>query len=89
MEFEWSEAKGIAVLRGHGLDFLDGRRLFDARPVYLLASPRGTEERWISIGEFDGRFVAVVWTLRGQTVRIITMRRARREEERRYRALFG
>jgi uncharacterized DUF497 family protein len=72
MEFEWLEAKRLAVLEARGLDFLDGRRLFDGRPIYLLASPRGAEKRWISIGELGGRFVAVVWTLRDETVRIIT-----------------
>jgi uncharacterized DUF497 family protein len=89
MEFEWSGAKRVAVLEARGLDFLDGRQLFDGRPIYILASSCGAEERWISVGELDGRLVAVVWTLRNEAIRIITMRRARRAEERRYRALYG
>jgi uncharacterized DUF497 family protein len=89
MDFEWSQAKRIAVLEARGLDFIDAEILFDGRPLYTVASPRLAEERWLSVGELNGRLVAVVWTWRSQTIRIITMRRARDEEKERYRALFG
>ena len=89
MEFEWSEAKRHAVLDVRWLDFLDGRRLFDGRPICTAPSPREGEQRWISIGELDGEMIAIVWTRRGATIRIITMRKARDEEKRRYRALYG
>ncbi|HVB16006.1 MAG TPA: BrnT family toxin [Stellaceae bacterium] len=88
MQFEWSEAKRLTVLETRGLDFLDGRRLFDGRRLHTLGSRREAEQRWLSIGELDGRLVAIVWMLRAETIRIITMRRARRAEERRYRALY-
>ena len=89
MEFEWSEAKRELVIQSRELDFLDGRKLFDGRPAYTIASPRGTEERWVTVAELNGRLVAVVWTKREEAIRIITMRRARRAEERGYRALHG
>jgi uncharacterized DUF497 family protein len=89
MEFEWWEAKRLAVLRERGIDFIDAQTLFDDRPLYTVPSPRGTEERWLSIGELDGRLVAVVWMRRGGAIRIITARRARNGEKARYRALYG
>jgi hypothetical protein len=89
MEFEWSEPKRLAVLDARQLDFLDGRRLFDGRSICSALSPRGSEERWISIGELDNEIIAIVWTWRGSAIRIITMRKARDEEKRRYRALYG
>jgi uncharacterized DUF497 family protein len=89
MDFEWSEAKRVAVLEARGLDFIDTEILFDGRPLYTIASPRGAEERWLSVGELNGRLVAVVWTQRRDRIRIITMRRARNEEKRRYGALYG
>ena len=89
MDFEWSEAKRIAVPEARGLDFIDAEILFDGRPLYTVASPRGAEERWLSVGELNGRLVAVVWTQRRDRIRIITMRRARNEERRRYGALYG
>jgi uncharacterized protein len=85
MEFEWSEAKRLAVVSDRNLDFIDAPQLFDGRPLDTLPSPRGMEQRWIGVGELNERLVAVVWTLRDH----ITMRRARRDEERRYRALYG
>jgi uncharacterized DUF497 family protein len=89
MDFEWSDAKRIAVLEARGLDFVDAEILFDGRPLYTVASPRSAEERWLSVGELNGRLIAVVWTSRNETIRIITMRRARDEEKERYRTLFG
>ena len=89
MDFEWSAAKRIAVLEARGLDFIDAEILFDGRPLHTVASRRGAEERWLSVGELNGRLVAVVWTQRRDTIRIITMRRARNEEKQRYGALYG
>jgi len=89
MEFEWWEAKRFAVLDARGLDFLDGRRLFDGRTILTAPSPRGGEERWVSIGELDDEVIAVVWTRRGSAIRVITMRKARDEEKRRCRSLYG
>ena len=89
MEFEWWKAKRLAVLSAPGLDFLDARRLFDGRDIYTVPSPRGREQRRLSIGELDQVMVAVVWTRRGDAIRLITMRSARDEEKRRYRAAYG
>lgn len=89
MEFEWDEAKRRRVLRDRALDFVDATVLFDGRAVVSVPSPRGPEERWLTIGELDGRIIAVVWTWRDGRIRIVTMRRARDEEKRRYRALYG
>jgi uncharacterized DUF497 family protein len=72
-----------------GSIFLDGRRMFDRRSICTVSSPRGGEERWVSIGELDSEMIAVVLTQRGSAIRIITMRKARDEENRRYRSLYG
>ena len=89
MEFEWWEAKRIAVSEACRFDFLDGRRIFDGRQILTSPSPRGDEEPWVSIGELGGELIAVVWTWRGLAIRIITMRKARDKEKRRYRSLYG
>ena len=86
--FEWDETKRRWVLRQRGLDFLDAVAVFDGRPLLTVPSPRGIEERWLSIGDLEGRLIAVVWTWRSDAVRIVTLRKARNEEKKRYRALF-
>lgn len=86
---EWDEAKRLRVLRERGLDFLRAAELFDGRPVYSYPSPRGEKMRWVSVGVVLGRCIAVVWTRRGEAVRIVTARRARNGEERRYREILA
>ncbi|QWR76242.1 hypothetical protein [Candidatus Magnetomonas plexicatena] len=50
MVFEWSEEKRLKVLKERNLDFLKARYLFDGRHLHTVPSPRGEEERWVSIG---------------------------------------
>jgi uncharacterized protein len=84
------EAKRERVLAERGIDFLRiAFALFDGRPLLTVPTPRDDEERFLSVGSMEGKFFAVVWTWRDNAVRIITARRARDEEEKRYRALYG
>jgi uncharacterized DUF497 family protein len=89
MDFEWDETKRATNLRVHGLDLMDAIRLFDGRPVYSYPSPRHGEERFVTVGLLESKFFAVVWTERTKATRLISFRRARDAEERKYFALFG
>jgi uncharacterized DUF497 family protein len=89
MEFEWFEDKRLRTLKDRGLDFRDARYLFDGRPIYTYPSSRAGEDRFVSVGLLEHRFVAVVWMERDGALRIISMRRARHGEESAYRALLG
>lgn len=81
---EWDEAKATSNRRTHGIDFDEAIGALYG-PVLLSRSDRNNEERWLAIGETDGRVVAVVFTWRGDTLRIISARRARKNEARSYR----
>jgi uncharacterized protein len=87
--FEWDEAKRLRVLRERGLDFEDAWRFFDGRPVRHAQSHRNDEDRFASTVEIDGKFYTLVWTWREDNQRFISLRRARRGEERAYRQVFG
>jgi uncharacterized protein len=89
MDFSWDEPKRAWVLAERGIDFLRVVNIFDGRPILTVPTPRGSEERFLSVGPIDGQLFAVVWTWRDGTIRIVTARRARNEEEKRYRALYG
>jgi uncharacterized DUF497 family protein len=89
MDFEWDEKKRSINLRVHGLDLMDAARLFDGRPVFSYPSPRHGEERFVTVGSLADKFFAVVWTERTKAIRLISFRRARDAEERKYVALFG
>jgi uncharacterized DUF497 family protein len=81
---EWNEEKAASNRRKHGIDFDEAVGVLYG-PVLLSRSDRNNEERWLAIGETEGRAVAVVFTWRGDTLRIISARRARKYEERAYR----
>ena len=89
MNFEWDEKKRALNLAERGLDLIDATPLFDGRPVFTYPSPRHGEERFVTVGQLANRFFAVVWTERVDAVRLISFRRARDAEERKYRAIFG
>jgi uncharacterized protein (DUF4415 family)/uncharacterized DUF497 family protein len=52
----------------HGIDFLLVSQMFDGRMRLDFESPRGKEQRTLSIAELDGKLIAVVWTWRGDDV---------------------
>jgi hypothetical protein len=67
---EWDQEKAASNRRKHGIDFDEAVGALYG-PVLLSRSDRDNEERWLAIGETDGRVVAVVFTWRGDTLRII------------------
>jgi uncharacterized DUF497 family protein len=87
--FEWDANKRAITLSERGLDFASAWRFFDGRSTITISSPRALEQRWKTIAVIEGLFVTVVWTWRGEAVRIISMRRSHGDEERAYRALHG
>jgi uncharacterized protein len=89
MDFEWDEKKRAINLVRHGLDLIDAAALFDGRPVFTYPSPRQGEERFVTVGRLTNRIFAIVWTERVDAVRLISFRRARDAEERKYRSIFG
>ena len=90
MDFSWDDSKRNWVLAERGIDFfLVADTLFDGRPLLTVPTQRDDEERFLSIGAIEAKFFAVIWTWREGAIRIITARRARDGEEKRYRTLFG
>ena len=81
--FEWDEDKRKLTLEKHGLDFLDAAEVF-AEGHLVLTARSDIEQRRIAIGPVNGVAIAVVFTMRGETIRIITARRARRNEREAY-----
>jgi uncharacterized protein len=84
--FEWDEEKTAATLAARGFDFAFASRIFDGEVLRRPDLRRDYgEPRWVAIGEVAGETLAVVYTYRGDRVRIISARRANRRERRAYR----
>jgi uncharacterized DUF497 family protein len=90
MGFEWDEGKRRSNIVKHGMDFQRACEIFDGRPRLDIGSPRRGEHRTLTIAVLNVTLIAVTWTLRGEdSVRVISVRRARRAEERQYRQVHG
>jgi uncharacterized protein len=90
MEFEWDSVKEESNLRKHGISFVAAARVLGSQRVMTVLSDRPGERRWLAIGmnAEDQRVVAVVYTMRGERYRIISARRARKNEEESFRQRF-
>ena len=89
MNFEWDEAKRHLTRETRGLDFADADLFFDGRPIIVLPSRRADEDRWRTTAKIERAYYTLIWTWRGEVVRVISLRRAHDEEERAHRALHG
>jgi uncharacterized DUF497 family protein len=86
VEFEWDEAKNKANILKHGIDFDDAIGIFNGQVLERVDARRDYGEmRIIAIGVVEGRELVLVYTMRGRMCRIISARRARRDERRTYR----
>ena len=81
MEISYDPAKRDATLAEHGLDFEDVPKLFEGNFVTLPDDRFDYgEARKTTFGWLNGLAVAVVWTERPGTRRVISMRRMHQEE---------
>lgn len=86
MDFEWDEVKNQSNIAKHGIHFDDAIKIFAGLMLERVDNRRDYgETRITATGISDGRNLVVVYTMRGQVHRIISARRARRDERRAYR----
>lgn len=85
MQYEWDENKRLVNLEKHGLDFTDCIR-FEWGDAVILPDERKDygESRFVAYGFCCGHFVALAFTPRGGTVRIISFRKANSRERGKY-----
>lgn len=85
MSFEWDGQKAAANLRKHGVDFADAATVFADDLAITVPDGQSEEGRLVTLGtDALGRLLVVVYTWRGENVRIISGRGATRRERREY-----
>ena len=86
MDFEWDPAKASENEHKHAVPFPFAARVFlDADRLERLDTRENYgEDRWVTIGLVEGFEMMVVYTLREQTIRIISARRVDRHEREAY-----
>jgi len=78
--FEFDERKSQQNLRKHGIDFVAAQALWKDPDLVEIPARTIDEPRALVIGRIDGRHWSAVVTPRGDSIRIISVRRSRIEE---------
>ena len=80
MEFEFDPRKSQSNQEKHGIDFVAAQAIW--KDPALLEIPARTldEPRWLVIGRIGRKHWSAVITMRGQAIRLISVRRSRPEE---------
>jgi uncharacterized DUF497 family protein len=90
VEFQWDERKSRENLRKHGLRFEDAAEIIEGETVTFLDDRfEYGETRYVTLGILDGRVIVIVHMLRGETIRIISMRKANKREKKIYQERLG
>jgi uncharacterized protein len=86
VEFEWDPSKARINLRKHGVPFRFATAVFldENRLERLDSSEDYAEDHWITVGLAGGFELTVVYTMRGERIRIISARKADQYEREAY-----
>ena len=80
MEFEFDPEKSDGNKSKHGLDFYEAEALRDDPDLIEIPVRTSDEPRYLLIGRISGKHWSGIITYRNDKVRIISVRRARKEE---------
>ena len=86
MQFEFDLAKDEANRAKHGVPLDFGERVFLDEDFVVLASirPIDGEDRYKAVGLVDAQLWTAVYVERGEALRLISVRRSNRGEQRNY-----
>ena len=86
MAFQYDPTKAETNLKDHGISFSDAEGVFlDPLALHRPDPDAEGEERFVAMGLGSaGQILVVVYTIRGEDIRLISARRATRREIRDY-----
>ena len=80
MEFEFDDSKSQSNLAKHGINFLEAQQLWADPERVEIPARTEDEPRFLNIGKIAQNCWSAIITYRENRVRIISVRRARKEE---------
>ncbi|HMK56013.1 MAG TPA: BrnT family toxin [Dissulfurispiraceae bacterium] len=85
MWYEWDETKRQWTIQHRGIDF-KGAASFNWETAWVMEDDRKEygEGRFVAIGYIDKRLYVMAFTMRGETIRIISLRKANNREREAY-----
>jgi hypothetical protein len=80
MNFEFDPGKSSANKEKHGIDFVRAQTLWDDPDLIEIPARTRDEPRFVVIGRIGSRHWSAIITYRDDCIRIISVRRSRKEE---------
>jgi hypothetical protein len=80
MYFEFDSQKSQSNKEKHGIDFREAQALWDDSDLVEIPAKTSDEPRFLVIGRISGEHWSAVITYRREKIRIISVRKARKEE---------
>jgi uncharacterized DUF497 family protein len=80
MEFEFDPDKSLTNKAKHEIDFDEAQELWKDGGLAVISAKSDKEARLMAIGMINNRFWSAIHTMRGDVVRLISVRRSRQEE---------
>jgi uncharacterized DUF497 family protein len=80
MEFEFDSKKSQSNKKKHGIDFSQAQALWDDSDLIEIPARTSDEPRFLVMGKISGEHWSAVITYRREKIRIISVRRSRKEE---------
>jgi uncharacterized DUF497 family protein len=80
MEFEFDSKKSNSNKIKHGIDFYEAQALWDDPDLIEIPVKTSDEPRYLVVAKISGKQWSGVITYRGEKIRIISVRRSRKEE---------
>jgi hypothetical protein len=85
MGFQWDPDKDASNCDKHGIAFREAAEIFRGFVVIAEDLRRAYgERRWIALGEYDEEVIRLVYTVRGDDIRIISAWKANRHDRETY-----
>jgi len=85
MKYQWDKNKAASNLQKHGIEFADAVAVFSDDLAIIIPDNRFDEDWFVTIGmDAFGRILVVVFTWRGEDIRLISARLAERHERKQY-----
>ena len=85
MQYQWDDKKAKSNRRKHGVEFADAVSVLADDFAITIEDDYPDEERFVTIGmDALGRILVVIYTWRGESIRIISARKAIPYERKQY-----
>ena len=79
--YQWDEKKSLSNLEKHGIDFSEATNLwFDENAIHAEVKGLSDDQRYVIVAKYNGKHWTGVYTFRGEEIRIISVRRSRKNE---------